>query len=98
MSTVERRPPAPAIIPPLIDGQRLGQAEFLRRYEATPPGFMAELIGGVVHAPSPVGSDHGISSADRSGWLVHYRAHTPGADVLDYATPAIDDASAPQPP
>src|SRR5438477_7842018 len=97
MSTVERRPPAPAIIPPLVDGQRLSQAEFLRRYEATPPGFKAELIGGVVHVPSPVGRRHGISSADLIGWLVHYRARTPGAQVLDNATTAMDELGVPQP-
>jgi hypothetical protein len=78
MSIVEQRPPA--TIPPLMAGQRLSQAEFLRRYEATPPGFKAELIGGVVHVPSPVGRRHGISSADMIGWLV--RARTPSAQVL----------------
>jgi hypothetical protein len=91
VSIVERRPP------PLIDGQRLSQAEFLRRYEATPPGFKAELIGGIVHVPSPVGSDHGISSADLIGWLVHYRARTPGTEVLDNATTAMDELGVPQP-
>src|SRR5262249_38793613 len=91
MSIVERRPP------PLVAGQRLNQAEFLRRYEATPPGFKAELIGGVVHVPSPVGSDHGISSADLIGWLVYYRARTPGTEVLDNATIAMDELGVPQP-
>jgi hypothetical protein len=36
MSTVEQRSPA-TIEPLLVDGQRLSQAEFMRRYELTPP-------------------------------------------------------------
>lgn len=36
-------------IPELRDGDRLDTAEFLRRYEATPEGFRAELINGVVY-------------------------------------------------
>jgi Uma2 family endonuclease len=96
MSTVERRPP-PATIPPLVAGQRLSQAEFLRRYEATPPGFKAELIGGVVHVPSPVGRKHGISSADMIAWLGYYRARTRGVQVLDNATTAMDELGVPQP-
>jgi hypothetical protein len=97
MSLVQRRRRPSEIPPPLVHGQRLNQAEFLRRYEATPPGFKAELIGGVVHVPSPVGSDHGISSADLIGWLVYYRARTPGTQVLDNATTAMDELGVPQP-
>jgi hypothetical protein len=91
MSTVEQRPPA--TIPPLMAGQRLGQAEFLRRYEATPPGFKAELIGGVVHVPSPVGGPHGRGSFWTSTWLGVYCARTPGVEGLDNATTVIDRKS-----
>ncbi len=63
MSTVDRRPTAPPVIPPLKDGQRLGQAEFMRRYELTPPGFTAELIRGIVHVPRAPHS-----------WLAHARS------------------------
>jgi Uma2 family endonuclease len=97
MSTVEQRSPATTTVPLLADGQRLGQAEFMRRYELTPPGFTAELIGGVVHVPSPVGREHGVSSADLIGWLVHYRARTPGTQALDNATTLIDGLGVPQP-
>jgi hypothetical protein len=98
MSTVQRRPAAPdRQIPPLAAGQHLGQAEFLRRYEATSPDFKAELIGGVVHVPSPVGPQHGVSTADIIGWLVNYRARTPGTQVLDNATTAMDELGVPQP-
>lgn len=96
MSLVERRPPPPST-PPLVAGQRLSRAEFLRRYETTPPGFKAELIGGIVHVPSPVGAKHSVSSADLIGWLVYYRARTPGTQVLDNATTAMDELGVPQP-
>jgi Uma2 family endonuclease len=96
MSTVERRPP-PATIPPLVAGQRLSQAEFLRRYEATPPGFKAELIGGVVHVPSPVGSPHGRGSSLVVTWLGTYWGRTPDVDCLDNATTVMDELGVPQP-
>ena len=56
MSTVEQRSAASTTtaVPPLADGQRLGQAEFHRRYEAMPPRTRAELVGGIVHMPSPM--------------------------------------------
>ncbi len=65
MSTVERRTTATTASPPLADGQRLDQAEFMRRYELTPPGFTAELIGGIVHVASPLSSPHGRGSCPR---------------------------------
>jgi Uma2 family endonuclease len=40
------KPPA---IPPLRDGDRMNAREFIRRYEATPEGFRAELVNGVVY-------------------------------------------------
>jgi hypothetical protein len=97
MSTVDRRPPAPPTIPLLVDGQRLGQAEFMRRYELTPPGFTAELIGGVVHVASPLGRKHGGSSLEICGWLAWYQAHTPGVEGLADATTVMDDLGVPQP-
>ena len=39
----------PEVVPPLRDGDRLTVREFMRRYEATPDGFRAELIKGVVY-------------------------------------------------
>jgi hypothetical protein len=91
VSIAERRPP------PLRDGQRLGQAEFLRRYEATPPDFMAELIGGVVHVPSPLSRPHGRGSYRVTTWLGHYEARTPGVEGLENATTVLDELGVPQP-
>jgi len=36
-------------IPPLRDGDRMNTREFMRRYEAMPEGFRAELLDGVVY-------------------------------------------------
>lgn len=47
--------------PTLNKGQRLDQPTFHSRYEAMPPATRAELIGGVVSTPSPVGLDHSDS-------------------------------------
>jgi Uma2 family endonuclease len=43
------KPPKAAKPEPLRDGQRLTVAEFMRRYEAMPDGFRAELLNGVVY-------------------------------------------------
>lgn len=97
MSLVERRRRPPATPPPLVDGQRLDQAEFLRRYEATPPEFKAELIGGIVHVPSPLSRPHGRGSFDLTTWLGVYQARTPGVEGLENATTLMDELGVPQP-
>ena len=43
MSTAE--PPRRVAPPPLVEGERLDQPEFHRRYEAMPPGTRAEALG-----------------------------------------------------
>jgi Uma2 family endonuclease len=96
MSTTERKPPKKAILP-LVEGQRLDRATFHERYEAMPPGIKAELIGGVVYMPSPVGREHGVISADTSFWLAHYRRRTPGVQLLADSTTMLDDLGEPQP-
>ena len=80
MSTTEK--PTRVAVPPLVEGERLDQPEFHRRYEAMPPGTRAELIDGVVYMPSPVGIEHGESSGDVVTWLDHYKVRTPGVQVL----------------
>jgi hypothetical protein len=95
MSTAEH--PARIGTPPLVAGQRLDQATFHERYEAMPPGTGAELIGGVVHMPSPVGREHGKEAANTVTWLNLYRLRTPGVEALDNATAELDDLGEPQP-
>lgn len=84
---------ATPIIPELRDGDRLDAAEFMRRYEATPEGFRAELINGVVHVNQwlEVGPDgkerimppisnegHGQPQGDVISVIGFYSLHTPG--------------------
>jgi Uma2 family endonuclease len=78
-------------MPPLESGDRLTLSEFERRYEAMPDQKKAELIEGVVYLPSPVRHDvHGNPHADLLGWLVQYRAVTPGVSVGDNSTVRLD--------
>jgi hypothetical protein len=84
-------------LPPLEAGNHLDQATFHTRYEAMPPDFCAELIGGGVVVPSPLRLEHGESHALVMGWLTHYGNATPGASVRDNATAILGDDSEPQP-
>ena len=94
MSTTDRRTNAS----PLVDGQRLHRAEFHARYEAMPPETRAELIGGVVHImTSPVGHPHGTTHAIVVTWLTLYWFRTPGVEVADNTSTALDELGEPQP-
>jgi Uma2 family endonuclease len=84
-------------VAPLVAGQRLDQATFHERYEAMPPGVRAELIGGVVFMPSPVGKRHYVTTANAIGWLWTYRSRTPGIELGDNGSTALDDIGEVQP-
>ncbi|MEN1680620.1 MAG: Uma2 family endonuclease [Planctomycetota bacterium] len=85
-------------IPALCAGDRLTRVEFERRYEAMPDCKKAELLDGVVYMPSPVSfENHGEPHADLTGWLVAYRAVTPGVQVADNSTVRLDLDNEPQP-
>jgi Uma2 family endonuclease len=86
----------PAVVP-LVAGQRLDQATFHERYEMMPRGVRAELIGGVVFMPSPVGKQHYITTANAVGWLWSYRSRTPGVELGDNGSTALDDIGEVQP-
>src|SRR5665213_1777585 len=74
-------------IPPLESGDRLTRAEFMRRYEAMPEIKKAELIEGVVYVSSPVRqTHHGEPHSNLVGWLIIYRAGTPGVMTGDNST------------
>jgi hypothetical protein len=60
MSTIDR--PGIRVLPPLVAGERLDHATFHERYAAMPESTHAELVGGVVYAPSPQRMDHGDTS------------------------------------
>jgi Uma2 family endonuclease len=84
-------------LPPLEAGDHLDQATFHARYEAMPPDFRAELIGGVVFVPSPLRKEHGSHHALVMGWLTNYWIATPGTETLDNTTAILGDGSEPQP-
>jgi Uma2 family endonuclease len=84
------------IAPPLVAGDNLSRAEFLRRWEAHPEITKAELIGGIVFMPSPVSLDHGIVDSLGGAWLVNYSAETPGTEPAHNPTVLLLD-DAPQP-
>ena len=84
-------------LPPLEAGDHLDQATFHARYEAMPPDFRAELIGGVVFVPSPLRKEHGSHHALVMGWLTNYWIATPGTETLDNTTAILGDESEPQP-
>jgi hypothetical protein len=84
--------------PPLENGDRLTREEFERRYDATPNLRKAELIEGEVHVPSPIRFDrHGAQMADLLGWMVAYRAATPGTSAGDNSTLRLDEKNELQP-
>jgi hypothetical protein len=85
------------VIPPLYNGDRLTQREFHRRYEAMPEDFKAELIGGTVYVPSPLGWVHAFQQPELNGVFWLYKSQTPGVEVLDNATIILGPESEPQP-
>jgi Putative restriction endonuclease len=80
MATVEQA------VPPLVSGDKMTRAEFLRRWEMHPQVDRAELIGGIVYMPSPLSLEHGYTEDDVGGWLFTYRINTPGTDSGSNAT------------
>jgi hypothetical protein len=85
MSTVEHAD-RKMVLPPLLPGQQLDQPTFHARYDAMPPATKAELVGGVVHKPSPMRRDHGDTSRIVAGLFFHYQWKTRGITGEDGAT------------
>jgi Uma2 family endonuclease len=81
----------------LFNGDRLSQEEFHRRYEQCPPGFKAELIGGIVYMPSPTRSQHSEYHGELTLILGLYRVRTPGTKVGVEPTAILGTESEPQP-
>lgn len=89
--------PEETTLPPLENGDRLDQKTFHARYEAMPEGTRAELIGGVVHMPSPLKPRHGRMHMRVNYWLVEYQDATPGVEAYDNTTAILGEESEPQP-
>lgn len=81
----------------LHNGDTMTQQEFHRRYLACPEGVKAELVGGVVHLPSPVKRPHGTHHFKLSLVLGLYEEQTPGTEGGDNMTAILDKDSEPQP-
>ncbi len=84
-------------VPLLKNGDRLDQKTFHARYEASPPGFRAELIGGIVYVTSPLKRRHGWYGFRIVHWLAEYESETPGTEGLENATNILGPESEPQP-
>ena len=100
MPTLPAPSPKPRriVTPPLRNGDRMKAAEFEARYTAMPYLKKAELLRGVVYMPSPVTLDqHGQPHSEIVGWLLYYRAMTPGLRSGDNTTVRLGDADQPQP-
>lgn len=87
----------PTMFPTLVNGDRMKQAEFHRRYETYPDDVKFELIGGTVYMASPLRRPHGRYHPHFSTALALYEAATPGVEVLDNTTTILGDESEPQP-
>ena len=78
--------------PALQDGDRLGRAEFFRRWDAQPDLHFAERIEGIVHLmASPVSIREHASPSNRVGWaFTNYEMSTPGVLGFGAGTMLID--------
>lgn len=90
---------SPVVTEPVVleNGDRMSREEFHRAYERTPKHFKAELIGGVVHVPSPLRRLHGSRHLRIGTLLSVYEGNTPGVEAGDNATILLGDESEPQP-
>lgn len=70
----------------LHNGDKLKQEQFHRLYEQMPTDYRAELIGGLVFEPSPLGYPHGNHHAHLACLVDTYATYTPGTGVADNAT------------
>ena len=97
MGNVSRRRPTPGSVPELHAGDRMSRAEFHRIYSLIPEDFKAELIGGVVHVPSPLRRTHGTRHSLLDTIMGVYVGGTPGIELANNATILLGDGGEPQP-
>lgn len=88
---------APVSAPPLMEGDTLTSAEFLRRWEEMPDVKRAELIDGIVYMPSPVSREHSNHQTFLSVWLGNFAMFTQGCWPLSDATWLLGEGQTPQP-
>jgi Uma2 family endonuclease len=88
---------SPGEIPSLVNGDRLSQAEFHKRYEMYDEDQKWELVGGIVYMASPLGRSHYRYDGKIGLVLELYEAATPGLEVMHNGTVILSDESEPQP-
>jgi Uma2 family endonuclease len=81
----------------LVNGDRMTQKEFHRRYEAYPDGVKFELVGGIVYMASPLRWTHGSYHVHLAVAFGLYGGYTPGVEAGDNATTILGEESEPQP-
>lgn|SRR5487761_1428865 len=81
----------------LVNGERMSQPEFHRRYETCPTGEKWELVGGVVYIASPRKLKQSDYDGDIGYLLGTYRRATPGIQVTHNASAILGKKSEPQP-
>ena len=86
-------------IPPLRAGDRLRWEEYIRRYEAMPEEFRAELIAGEVEVRMNAARVrvHGRPHRLMETWLGTYEARTPGVEGATAPTVRLTDIDGPEP-
>lgn len=78
-------------------GASMTQPQFHESYSSMPEGYIAELIGGKVYEPSPVGLDHGKFHANISAVFLAYAGRTQGLEIGGNATVILSDEDEVQP-
>src|SRR5262249_11867126 len=84
-------------LPPLMNGDRMKQPEFHRRYETYPEDVTFELVGGIVYMASPLRLEHSDYDEELGFAFGFYRRATPGVGALRSATTILGEESEPQP-
>jgi hypothetical protein len=94
-------PPRPGLgkngVPLLVNGDRMSQAEFHRRYQEYPEDTKFELVGGTVYMASPLRNPHGTYHQMFNWVFLLYQAGTPGVQTSDNITVILGEESEPQP-
>lgn len=97
LSTLRRSISSSNGFPLLVNGERMRQPEFHRRYEACPEDEKWELIGGIVYMASPLRLAHSDYDDEIGYVLGTYRRATAGTQVTHNATAILGEESEPQP-
>jgi Uma2 family endonuclease len=94
----ERRESAPpSAVPLLVNGDRMKQPEFHRRYREHTDRIKIELIGGIVYVNPPLRWPHRVYHEELGFTLGIYRRATPGVELGPDATTILGEESEPRP-